>query len=316
MKPRLTIELINIEDISVPPAFNRWGDRQKDDEQLRRSVEVGGVQQPLNVVRDGETLHLVKGSRRIGAAKVCGIPKLLAVVDTVPEGQETESYIQRSRFIIDEHRQDLLPSQRAQLIRQLKEQMRLGNAEVAVYLGVDSDTVTNWLAPLRYIPEIQQSLDAGTLTMQAARVFVGLTPEGQHQILKRHRKELVGNTVKLHKKLRRDYPPEQYPKWYENPETTRKALRTALKAPPSRRKASGAPMAQAEKQRLLKSVELKEFQLEDYQAEEKRIRDECTAALPLVNAILRQPKLKAMVPEAMVEELEKFAEGSRAEPKT
>ena len=307
MKQRLTVTLVPIDQITISPEFNRWGDSRTDDGILTKSVEKGGVQQPVILLRDGECLHLVKGSRRIGAAKAVGIPKVSAVIDQLPEGESADSYIRRLRFILDEHRQDLLPSQKAELIVKLKDTLTLNNGQVAAYLGVDADSITNWLAVRRYVPEVIAQMDAGALTMQVARVFDGMSPEGQRYVLKEHQADLTTNRkAGIHKEIRSLYPPTKFPKFYANAEKS--AARLNSKKRTKREAKPRQTYTADEKKRLLHSVEMKEDELEELQAEMKELKGECIAAGPIVAAVLRNPKLRHLVPEEMIAELERFAD--------
>lgn len=307
MKNRLTVTLVPVDQITISPEFNRWGDSKTDDGILVKSVEKGGVQQPVILLRDGDTLHLVKGSRRIGAAKAVGIPKVSAVIDQLPDGETVEPYSRRLRFILDEHRQDLLPSQKADLILKLKDTLNLNNGQVAAYLGVDADSITNWLAIRRYVPEVVAAMDAGALTQQVARVFDGMSPEGQKHVLKEHKDDLITNRkAGVHKVIRSLYPPTKFPTYYQNADKA--AARLKSKKASKRQSKPRQTFSTDEKKKLLRSVDMKEDELDELKAEQKELKEECIATGPIVAAIMRNPRLKKLVPESMLEELERFAE--------
>lgn len=304
----MNVVLLPTESLVVPPEFQREVSAEKEDDQLLGSIRKGGVQQPLIVLRFGDEYRVLKGTRRLAAALAIGIPKVPCVIDEVPQGQDPLTYARRVRFITDEHRQDLLPSQRAEIVERLKKDMRMTNNDVAAYLGVVPDTVTNWTAPLRYIPEVREAIDAGRLTLKTARVFVGLTEKGQRHILKEHGEELGGDGPKklIHKKLRRQYSPTAHPEFYR--EGHRAAKRLTDKAPQAR-----APRSYSadEKRQLLNNIELKESELEDGKAEAKTLRAQIEAAIPIIAAIQRNRALRDYVAShfpAMVEEFKAFGD--------
>lgn len=299
----LQAEMLDLKSIEVLDFVDRE-EMPTEDERLSRSIRSGGIQEPLIVVRDkGQTL-LVKGSRRRRIALSLGIPKARCVIDQVPDGMTAESYIRRVRFILHEHRQDLIPSVRAGLIVKLKEQLGLKNKQVAAYLGIDPDTITNWLEVLRFVPEVVAAIDTGALRMDAARAFNGMTDEGQKAVWKKHKDELIGSGRKgAHKRIRNLYSPTKYPAFYHKPDKIAARLNRAKK-----KRTTRVSYTAAEKQRLLASVEVKEAELAEFTTEAQALKRQCNAAGPLVAAILRQRNLRALVSKEMLPELERFAE--------
>lgn len=306
-------DFVSIDLLDVLPEFERPPVKQ-DDETLQKSIEAGersgqgGIQQPLAVLEKEDGRYLVvRGTRRRRIALGLGIPKVPIAIFETPTGETPESYAPRLRLIL-ELRQDLLPSQRAGLIVQLKKQFKLQNQEVARYLGVDVDSITNWLAVLKFIPEIVEALDADRLTSQAARVFIGLSEKGQRAIWKAHQKSLTFRGAgRRHKPLLNDYPPDKFPDYYVNPE---KALRK-VKGSKSGAKKKSAPKpsyTQDEKRRLMNSYNFKEEELDAAKEELKSMNAQIRAATPIAAAIIRNKNLWKLVPETMKPELERFAE--------
>lgn len=297
---------LNIERIDVPDDVERSADRVQDD-LLRKSIEQGGIQQPIVVVPgEGGRYLLVDGLRRLRAARTLGLGKVPAVIDDVPKDLTADEYRRRLRFILDEHRQDLLPSQKAELIETLKRMFSMNHKQVSAYLGVDQDSVTNWLAVKHYIEPVRQALDHGKLTMQAARAFDGLTESGQEKIWQKHGSDLMeGSGGRRHKEIRAQYPPDKHPEMYRDP----KMVAERLARVSGKRKAKvRAAIPADEKKKLMSSLETKETELRDGQQELKELKAEINAATPIVAAITRNEKLLSQVPKEMKEELERFAE--------
>jgi ParB/RepB/Spo0J family partition protein len=245
---------IPIEQIIVPPWVLRESESKVDDEILLKGIREDGIQQPLVLIQDGERYILVNGSRRLAIARELGLPRVPAVLAKVPPGVPIEKHARRLRFILAHHHQPLLPSQRATLVAELKKSMNLTNAEVARFRGVDEDTITNWMAVLRYIPEVVAAIDSGAITLKDARVFVGMTPDGQRVLWKRHAKEIAGAGEKAHKSLRAKYPPLQFPAFYDKPEQIAARLgQTQGK----RKSAPRVDYSAAEKKRLMRDEEIR-----------------------------------------------------------
>ncbi len=302
---RLPVMMIPVEAIGIPAQVTRPRPNRLEDEVLLRSIRQGGIQQPLVVLAVNDGYQLVDGSRRLDAARALGLPKVPAVVDVPPGARDSESYGRRIRFILDEHRQDLLPSQKAELIVKLKEAMGLNNGQMAAYLGVDPDSVTNWLAIRRYIPEVARAIDVGALTMQQAKAMEGMGEEGQRVIWKKHAEDLMQARGGAHRRIREQYPPEKYPQYYINPER-----RAAILARGKRSKRGKAKpnYTVEEKKRLLADVEMKEAELAELKEEMAQSKREIAAASPVIAAMLRNSKLRALIPKEMLPELERFAE--------
>jgi ParB/RepB/Spo0J family partition protein len=275
---------------------------QLADTHLSTSIKQSGIQQPVVLVSDGEKLILVDGVRRLRAAKALGIVRVPVAIDVLPEDQEAESYVRRMRFILDEHRQDLIPTQRAKLISQLKDERGFTNADLGQYLGCNEDSITNWLAVLKYIPEVQEAMDLDELSQAAARVFDGMSEKGQQHVWKEHRKELLNSAERsgIHQKLRALYSTESHPDFYRS---ARK-----LAAGFSNQKVKARRALELEKTKLSKSLKAKESELAELKAEVVQSKKDIEAAAPIVAALLRNENLRRLVPEEMLPELERFAE--------
>lgn len=290
------------DQLTVLPVIAERSQSRVADSFLRNSIEKGGIQQPLIAVRDGERILLAKGVRRLRIARALDMKRVPVLVYDAPAGVDVERYVKELRFVLF-HRQDLMPSQKAELVATLKERFSMTNAQVAAYLGIASDSVTNWQAASRYLPPIVAAMDAGRLTMQAARVFDGLTEAGQKAIWKAHGKELMSNGATAHKRLRAQYPPASFPDFYREP----KLIARRLKQKGGQRRASRG-MSAGEKQRLAESYELKEIEVREGRNKLAVMERQIKAAIPLVAATLRNEQVLALVPDEMRPELERFAE--------
>lgn len=280
-----------------------------EDLTLERSIRDTGVRQPLVAVQIGDNLQVADGGRRLIAAKKLGIPKLRVAIYELPEGEDARLYPLKLRFILDQHRQDLLPSQRAELLAKIKAAHGFGNTEMAAYLGVAPESIRNWLSPNSYIKEIRDLLDSFTITMNAARIFEGMSEHGQRYILKHHLAEMTGPGGKdgLATKLRKQYPPLKNRNMYTDPEGTERNLGIAKQ----RRGAVRSRVANTtteEKKRLLSSVEIKEAEIASLDEDIAEMDRDINAAMPIVAAIFRNKSLRALVPDSILEELERFHE--------
>jgi ParB/RepB/Spo0J family partition protein len=299
-------DLISIDAVVVPDVVQRDMMRVKDD-LLRKAIEAGGIQQPLVVVADGARYLLIKGLRRLRAARALNIRKVPVIIDDVPEGMEILEHVRLIRAILDQHRQALLPTQRAQLIKQLKgPPWNMTHPQIALYRGVSSDSVTNWLSVDGYIEPVKAALDSGALSMRAARSFIGLSEKGQKAIWKAHGKELQESAGgSLHASLRERYSPEEHPEFYRAPDV----IRERLKRPGGQRRAKARPvLSDAEKRKLLSLVSFAEAETREAQADIDVMKREINASIAPARVILRSERLRTLAGENTLAELERFAE--------
>lgn len=299
----MTSDLLSLDRITVPPWCERPQNRVADDRD-RNSIQKSGIQQPLVTVRDGDSLLLADGLRRLRIARTLDIDKVPVVIVDPPRGQTADAYARELRLVLDLHRQDLVPSQKADIIETLKgPPFLMNNTQVAAYIGIDPDTVTNLLAVKSYRKPISQAIDEGRLTMQSARVFVGMTPEGQDEVWKKHGKELQSATGgKLHKVLRKQYAPQKFPHFYRDARLVAERLKRSA-GPRAVRKRTG--LTTNEKRRLSTSLEVAEIEVERAQKEIKFYEAANRLCIPIIAAITRDEELLSLFP---ADELKRWAE--------
>lgn len=291
----LTGKLIRIDQIDVPPEYQREESLISEDDATYRSIEKTGIQQPVSVLAlPNGRYGLIKGGRRIAIANTLGLKTVPAVVDQLPRDADPKQYQNRLRFILDEHRQDLFPSQRAALIKQLMSLFGMQQKDVAEYLGVDPASITLWLKIENYAPEIVKLIDTGEISLNAARSFDGMKPEAQPKVYRSLRREFHSvPSRKLHAIVESKFARSDV--WTDKP----------TPKPKKRRKVR---LTHNEKALLAKDLTLKEVELQDGKEELQRLNREITLATPVIRAILRDEELVAMLPAEVKPEFDRFAE--------
>lgn len=303
--PEAVTKLLTVGVLWAPSDWRRAPDKINDDI-LRGSIVAGGVQQLLVTVPDGKRYIVAKGIRRMDIATSVGISKLGALIVEAPSGVEPIAHARRLRVLLTFLRDDPAPSVRAKIVEQLKTQFKMTNTAVAQYLGINQDTVTNWTAVRFYVPEVVEALDRGALTMQAARVFNGMSESGQKKVWKAEGEELMQAAGgRMHKVLRAKYPPTKFPHFYKEPDKIASRLG---KAKGRRKRLTKPSYTPAEKSRMHVNLEMKEASLRDFTADLKQYKAEIAAAVPILHAIKRTPELWKLVPDEMRPELERVLE--------
>lgn len=286
----MNVQDILTESLEIVPEFRRESGNTLEDEQLARSIAETGVQQPLIVTPDGDTYKVIKGNRRLDIARHLGIPKLPCVVLRPKEGTDLMSFMGTTRFMADHHRQDLLPSQKATMLRTLIDDFGVTKQEIKDTLGITVDTIGNYLDVLKFIPPVVAAIDKGDIKMHVARAFRAYNPAGQEMLLRRNAKDFTQptRTHRLQEQLREIYPPGKFRHIYANPDA---AAALAEKPKIKRIKRVTKNYSPDEKKKLIADATLNEREINKLEREGKAIKAACMACSTAISAILRDEEL-------------------------
>lgn len=158
-------------------------------EELAQSIRANGVIQPVIVRKapafapDGvpagkpespgtARYEIIAGERRWRAAQRAGLLKVPVVVTDVPDDKLLEVAL-----IENIQRENLNPIEEAQAYRRLADEHRFSQDEIAVAVGKDRATISNYMRLLKLPDEVRNELVAGSLSMGHARALLGLTNE-------------------------------------------------------------------------------------------------------------------------------------------
>lgn len=291
--------------IDIPVEYESK-DSLVEDDALRKSIRKYGVLQSVVLLRNDKRFTVVKGARRVRIAGLEALKSIPALVNEVPTGVDAKGYRDRLRMILTQARQDLLPSQRADLIKQIMGRFGMTQTAVAEMLGVDAGSITNWLSVTRYIPDVVNALDRKEITMHAARAFDGMTPQGQEKVWKAKHKEISTLSAgRSHRLIRESYSPKANPEMYVSPATTIEKM----SRPKGKRATKARPrLTRAEKDMLSRDLNLREVELQEAQEELAKLKREITLATTPIRAILRNDVLVSIIPKEMKIEMDRFAE--------
>lgn len=146
-------------------------------QRLRESIKAHGFLRPLVVMpstlrdmRSRQTYWLVSGERSWQVARLLGVERVPVRIHDVSPREAIQMILAD-----DWHIQRLLPTDQAKLCRVLTTQMGMSPDEVAERLAVDLGEVQSSLAFLDLDEEMQDSLDRGHMTVEAARALLAVT---------------------------------------------------------------------------------------------------------------------------------------------
>ena len=137
---------------------------------LAKSIKVHGVIQPIVVNNQGDGTYLIiAGERRYRASKLAGLTKVPAIVKNY-----TEKQIKEISIIENLQREDLNPIESARAIKQLMEEYKLTQEEVAERIGISRSNIANTIRLLTLYPDVIAMVEKGDLSAGHARCLVVL----------------------------------------------------------------------------------------------------------------------------------------------
>ena len=169
---------IPISRIKRNPYQPRQRVEQQALEQLAASIAVHGVLQPVLVTETLDGYQLVAGERRVRAAQIAGLDRVPAIV------RQMAAKDQLAIAIVENiQRADLNAIEEAHAYRQLADEFKLTQDEIATSVGRARSTIANTLRLLDLEPAVQQALSSGDITEGHARALIGTPAAAQKQLL-------------------------------------------------------------------------------------------------------------------------------------
>jgi ParB family transcriptional regulator, chromosome partitioning protein len=142
-----------------------------DDEltQLRDSIKVHGILQPLVVRRHDDHFQLIAGERRLRAAQMAGFSEVPVHVVTFNDQQVFEAAL-----VENIQRTDLNPIEKALSFREYLNKFQLTQDQLGHKLGIDRSSVSNLLNLLNLPEEVQNAVRNGQISLGHAKVLKGV----------------------------------------------------------------------------------------------------------------------------------------------
>jgi ParB family transcriptional regulator, chromosome partitioning protein len=162
---------INVSEISVNPSQPRRHFAQAELEELAASIRAVGIIHPPVVQPDvsGNGFELISGERRFRAAQLAGFTKI-----TVMVRNRNHCLSAQAALIENIQRVDLNPIEIAKALRNLSQEFKLNQEELALRVGKKRSTVANYLRLLTLPLDIQNSVGSGEISMGHAKAILAL----------------------------------------------------------------------------------------------------------------------------------------------
>jgi ParB family chromosome partitioning protein len=137
--------------------------------ELLASVRANGVLVPVLVADAGEGYYLVAGSRRVRAARECGLVRVPAVI--LGGGDTDYAWASITENVI---RAELNPLDLARALRLVLDTVGVSQEALAARLGKSASWVTQRLGVLSWPPDVKEALGAGRIEFSVGRELSGI----------------------------------------------------------------------------------------------------------------------------------------------
>lgn len=164
-----TVQNIAIKEIKPNPYQPRKIFDTKAINELRDSIKIHGVLQPIILRNAKKGYEIVVGERRFRAAKEAKLKEIPAVVRDLTEEEMMELSV-----IENLQREDLSPLEEAESYQFLMKKLSLTQAKLAERVGKSRPYIANFVRLLTLPEEVQVMLREGSLSAGHGRVLLGL----------------------------------------------------------------------------------------------------------------------------------------------
>lgn len=165
-----SISRIPLTQISVNPKQPRRDFDQKALQELSDSIKLHDVIQPVTVIKlSAKSFQLISGERRFRASKLAGLKDIPAYIRTA----DTQELLEMA-LLENLQREDLNAIEIGLSYKQLMDECKLTQEEVAERMKKERSTVANYLRLLKLPPSIQSAVRADEVSMGHARAILSL----------------------------------------------------------------------------------------------------------------------------------------------
>jgi ParB family chromosome partitioning protein len=146
--------------------------------ELAASLKSSGLIQPIVVRKAAEGYQLIAGERRLRAAKLAGMKLIPAII------RDVDSFTQAQMALVENiQREELNPIDRALAYRALATQLGLTHQELAIRLGEDRSSITNYVRLLDLAEPVRELVRSRMLSMGHAKLLAGVSDPAEQQRL-------------------------------------------------------------------------------------------------------------------------------------
>ncbi len=169
---------LRIDEIVPNPNQPRKNFDQDSLAELSDSIKQNGILQPILVRKQGDAYEIIAGERRYQAAKLAQLTEIPVIIREISDEE-----VLQFALVENLQRSDLDPIEEAQGYKQLIEQNKLTQEQVAKAVSKSRSAITNTLRLLDLPQPVQLLISSGELTAGHARAILAVpTTEGRIQL--------------------------------------------------------------------------------------------------------------------------------------
>ena len=146
--------------------------------ELAEAIKIHGVIQPVILTKRGKRYELIAGERRWRAAKLAGLAKIPALVR-----EYTDKEIMEVSLIENIQRQDLNPVEEAEAFKNLIDEYKMKQDDLAERVSKSRSAITNALRLLKLDEKVKAMLAEGLITTGHARALLAVEDKDKQQQL-------------------------------------------------------------------------------------------------------------------------------------
>ena len=185
-----SVALIPLANLEANPFQPRTEFDPEQLEELRQSISIHGVIQPITVRKMGyDKYQLISGERRTRAAMMAGLTQIPAYIRVANDQEMLEIAL-----IENIQRSDLNAIDVAVSYQRLIEECNISQDELGERVGKDRTTVNNYLRLLKLPDEIQMGIKVGKVSMGQARAIINIPDQQQQLELYQH---IIANNLSV-----------------------------------------------------------------------------------------------------------------------
>ena len=180
MKEAQDKSLVEIKISEIDPNMGQPRKKFDEDEllELAESIKIHGVIQPIILTKRGKRYEIIAGERRWRASKLAGLVKIPAVIR-----EYTDKEIMEVSLIENIQRQDLNPIEEATAFKNLIDEYKMKQDDLAERVSKSRSAITNALRLLKLDDKVKAMLAEGLISTGHARALLAVEDKNKQQIL-------------------------------------------------------------------------------------------------------------------------------------
>lgn len=180
MKETQDKSLAEIKISEIDPNMGQPRKKFDEDEllELAESIKIHGVIQPIILTKRGKRYEIIAGERRWRASKLAGLVKIPAIIR-----EYTDKEIMEVSLIENIQRQDLNPIEEALAFKNLIDEYKMKQDDLAERVSKSRSAITNALRLLKLDDKVKAMLAEGLISTGHARALLAVEDKNKQQIL-------------------------------------------------------------------------------------------------------------------------------------